>query len=89
MSFLLVTCNAARGLQCRKRPATDGLGKIRLVTHSFKPTMTHVMNFFPPFPVVKQKHVEGNTGCTVLVSLVFVFVPTSVMVELHSDLNTE
>jgi len=26
-------------------------------------TMTHVINFFSSFPVVKQEHVEGNTGC--------------------------
>ena len=82
MSFLLVTCDAARGLQCRKRPATDGLGINRLVTHSFKPTMTHVMNFFPPFPVVKQKHVEGNTGCIGFPHLFIGF--TSMMTQICS-----
>jgi len=29
----------------------------------FQTTMTHVINFFASFPVVKQEHVEGNTGC--------------------------
>jgi len=29
----------------------------------FRTTMTHVINFFASFPVVKQEHVEGNTGC--------------------------
>ena len=29
----------------------------------FQTTMTHVINFFVSFPVVKQEHVEGNPGC--------------------------
>jgi len=62
MSFLRVTCDAARGLQCRKRPAKDNRGENRSATHSFKPTMMHVINFLAPFPVVTQKHVEANTG---------------------------
>jgi len=94
MSFLRFTCNAARGLQCRKRPAKEGRGENRLSTHSFKHTITRVINFFAPFPVVKQKHVEGNTGCIGFPHL-FVGVP-SVMVIIQtsevdddSDLHTE
>ena len=60
--FTCVTCVAARGLQCRKRPAKDGRGENRLATCSFKTTITHVIIFFAAFPVVKQKYVEGNTG---------------------------
>jgi len=63
MSLLRVSCDAARGLQCRKRPAKDGCGENRLATSSFKPTITHVINLFAPFPMINQKHVEGNTGC--------------------------
>ena len=62
MSFVQVTCGTARGLQCRMRPTKDVRGENRSATHSFQPTMTHVINFFAPFPVVKQKHVKGNTG---------------------------
>jgi len=29
----------------------------------FQTAMTHMINFFASFPVVKQEHVEGNTGC--------------------------
>ena len=61
--FLRVTCDTARGLQYRKRPANDGWGENCLATHSFKPRMMHVINLFAPFPVVQQKHVEGNTRC--------------------------
>jgi len=56
-------------LRHRKGPAVpktstkDGRGETRLAKHSFKPTMTHVINFFAPLLVVRQKHVEGNTGC--------------------------
>jgi len=60
MSILRVTYDAARGLQCRQRPAKDGRGENRLATHSFKPTMTHVINLFAPFPVVKQKGTQGS-----------------------------
>jgi len=61
-AFLRVTCDAARGLQCRKKPPKDGRGDNRLAAHSFKPTMTHVINLFTPFQVLKQKQVERNTG---------------------------
>jgi len=29
----------------------------------FQTTMAHVINFVASFPVVKQEHVEGDTGC--------------------------
>ena len=64
MSFLRVTCDAAKGLQCRKRPAKDGPGENRLTTWSFKPPRTHVINFSALFPGVKQKHVAWNTVVT-------------------------
>ena len=78
MSFLRVTCDAVRGLQCRKRPAKDGWGENRLATYSFKTTMTRVIIFLAAFPVLKRKRVEENTGFIGFPSVYLV--PTSVMV---------
>jgi len=63
MSFLRVTCDAAMGLQCPKETCKILTGRISIGDTFFQTTMTHVINFFASFPVVKQEHVEGNTGC--------------------------
>jgi len=63
MSFLRVTCDAARGVQCPKENCKIWTGRKSIGDTFFQTTMTHVINFFASFPVVKQEHVEGNTGC--------------------------
>jgi len=45
----------------RKRHAKDGPGENRITAWSFKHSRTHVIKYSAPFPVVKQKHVSGNT----------------------------
>jgi len=45
----------------RKSSAKDGPGENRITAWSFKHPRTHVIKFSAPFPVVKQKHVSGNT----------------------------
>ena len=62
MSFLRFTCDAARGLQCPKETCKIWTGRKSIGDTFFQTTMTHVINFFASFPVVKQEHVEGNTG---------------------------
>jgi len=64
MSFLRVTCDAARGLQCPKKTCKIWTTRKSIGDTFFQTTMmTHVINFFASFPVVKQEHVEGNTRC--------------------------
>jgi len=63
MSFLRVNCDAARGLPCPKETCKIWTGRKSIGDKFFQTTMTHVINFFVSFPVVKQEHVEGNTGC--------------------------
>jgi len=63
MSFLRVNCDAARGLQCPKESRKIWTGRKSIGDIFFQTTMTQVINFFASFPVVKQEHVEGNTGC--------------------------
>jgi len=63
MSFLRVTCDAIRGLQCPKETCEIWTWRKLIVDTFNQTTMTHVINFFASFPVVKQEHVEGNTGC--------------------------
>jgi len=77
MSFLRlgVTCDAARGLQCPKETC-----KILTSIGDKFLQMTHVINFFESFPVVKQEHVEGITGCIGFFHLFTGF--PSVMVEI-------
>ena len=65
MSFLPVTSDAARGLQCPQETCKR-CNENRFT--SFKPTRTHVDRtwtardqFSAPFAVVKQYHVAGNT----------------------------
>jgi len=41
----------------------DGRKSIGDTLAFFQTMMTHVINFSASFPVVKQEHVEGNTGC--------------------------
>ena len=61
---LRVTCAAARALQCPKETCKIWTGRKSIGDTFFQTTMTHVINFFAAsFPVVKQEHVEGNTGC--------------------------
>jgi len=62
MSFLRVNCDAARGLQCPKETCKKWTGRKWIGKSFFQTTMTHEINFFASFPVVKQEHVEGNTG---------------------------
>jgi len=64
MSFLRVNCDAERGLLCPKETCKTWTGRKSIGDTFFQTTMTHVINFFVSFPVVKQEHVEGNnTGC--------------------------
>jgi len=61
MSFLPVTCDAARGLQCPKK---TGKRYTENPCTSFKPTRTHVdrmWSIFRTFGVAKQYHIVGNT----------------------------
>ena len=58
-----VTCDAARGLHCPKETCKIWTGIKSIGDTFFHTTMTHVINLFASFPVVKQEHVEGNTGC--------------------------
>jgi len=56
---------APQGACCaRKRPAKDGPGENRITAWSFKHPRTQVIKFSAPFPLVKQKHVSGNTLVT-------------------------
>ena len=63
MSFLRCNCDATRGLVCPKETCKIRTGRKSIGDTFFQTTMTHVINFFESFPVVKQEHVEGNTGC--------------------------
>jgi len=63
MSFLRVTCGAARSLQCLKETCKIWTGRKSIGDTFFQTTMTHVINFFASFSMVKQEHVEGNSGC--------------------------
>ena len=63
MSFLRVTCDAARGLQCPKETCKIWTGRKSIGDTFFQTMMTLMIHFFASFPAVKQKHVEGNTGC--------------------------
>jgi len=63
MSFLRVTCDAARGLQCPKETCKIWTGRKSIGDKFLKTTMTHVIKKFESFPLVKQEHVEGNTRC--------------------------
>jgi len=63
MSFLRVTCDAARGLECPKETCKIWTRRKSIGNTFFQTTMTHVINFFASSQVVKQEHVEGNTGC--------------------------
>jgi len=62
----------------RKRPAKKWVGIKSIGDTFFQTTMTHSINFFASFPVVKQEHVEGNTECNGVLHL-FIGFP-SVMV---------
>ena len=58
----------------RERPAKYGRTK-SIGDKEFPQTnMTHVINFFVSFPVVKQEHVEGNTGCIGFLHLLICFI---------------
>jgi len=59
MSFLRVNCDAARSLQCPKETCKIWTGRKSIGDTFFQTTMTHVINFFASFPVLKQEHVEG------------------------------
>jgi len=78
MSFLRINCDAARGLQCPKETCKIWTGRKSIGNTFFQTTMTHVINFFSSFPVVKQEHVKGNTECICFLHL-FIGFP-SVMV---------
>jgi len=62
LSFLRVICDAAWGLQCLKETCKIWTGRKSIDDTFFQTKMTHVINFFASFPVVKQEHVAGNTG---------------------------
>ena len=72
MSFLRVICDAARGLQCPKETCKIWTGRKSIGDTFFQTTTTHVINFFVSFPVVKQEHVEGNTGCIGFLSVMVI-----------------
>jgi len=63
MSFLRVYCDAARVLQYPKETCKIWTGRKSMGDIIFQTTMTHVVNFFASFTVVKQEHIEANTGC--------------------------
>ena len=46
MSFLRVTCDAARGLQCPKETCRIWTGRKSIGDTFFQITITHVINFF-------------------------------------------
>jgi len=52
-----------KGPQCPKETCKIWTGRKSIGDTFFQTTMTHMINFLASFPVVKQKHVEGNTGC--------------------------
>ena len=63
ISFLWDNYDAARGLRCSKENCKIWTGRKSICESFFQTTMTHVINVLSSFPVVKQEHVEGDTGC--------------------------
>jgi len=56
----------------------------------FQTAMTRVINrdFFASYPVVKQEHVEGNTGCIGFPHL-FIGFPSVMVVIANSELDDD